>query len=80
MDGLRIYVERSLTETAGGVPVFYSRRAEGPFYRWCYEREPKQWRVARVHSSDFSAKSLSMSRWKTVPAALQSCLTDHYQE
>lgn len=80
VNGLRIYINGGARETADCDRVFYSRRADGPYYRWCYEERREQWCGARVHASDFSPKQLSMSNWKTVPTALQRSLIDHYQE
>ena len=80
MNGLRIYVNRKVTEISGHNRVFYSRRAMGPYYRWSYEETPKQWRVARMHSSDFSSTELSPSNWKTIPSLLQVTLKVHYDE
>src|SRR5260370_42529898 len=80
MSGLRIYVNRTLSEATGGDRVFYSRRSDGPYYRWRYEERLEQWRGARVHGSEFSPNELCMSNWKTVPSALQKRLIDHYQE
>ncbi len=80
VNGLRIYVSGRARETTGRDLVFYSRRADGPYYRWCYEERGEQWRGSRVHGSDFSPKQLSISNWKTVPSALQKSLIDHYQE
>jgi hypothetical protein len=80
VNGLRIYINDRALEIASGDRVFYSRRADGPFYRWRYEETLAQWRSARVHASDFSSKTLSMSNWKAVPSALQTRLIEHYQE
>ncbi|SRR5713226_2101704 len=80
VNGLRIYIDRTESETTGGDPTFYSRRSDGPYYRWHYEQKLEQWCVARMHLSDFSPNELSMSNWKTVPYELQKNLIDHYQE
>lgn len=80
VNGLRIYINGGTRETADRDCVFYSRRADGPYYLWRYEETLAQWRGARVHAPDFSPKQLSMSNWKTVPSALQRSLADHYQE
>jgi hypothetical protein len=80
VNGLRIYINDRALEAASGDLVFYSRRADGPYYRWRYEKGLEQWRGARMHAADFSPRELSMSNWKTVPSALQSRLVDHYQE
>jgi hypothetical protein len=80
MDGLKIFVDQGLSEPEQGFQVFYSRRADGPYYRWAYEEAPKRWRVSRVLSSDFSPKNLALSPWKSVPAPLQKKVIDHYQD
>jgi len=80
MNGLRVYINTETTETRGGYGVFYSRRENGPYYRWFYEEQVSQWRVARVHSSGFSPRVLCARSWKIVPAALQRSMVEHYQE
>jgi len=80
MNGLKIFVDESLSETEGGFQVFYSRRSDGPIYRWSYEHLPMQWRVSRVHASDFPSRNLCLSKWKRVPDLLQKTMTEHYQE
>ncbi len=67
-------------ETCGGFGVFYSRRENGPYYRWAYEETVSLWRVSRVSPSDFVPKALSNANWKGVPAALQKSMVEHYQE
>src|SRR5260370_34913300 len=80
VNGLRIYINDTALEATSCDRVFYSRRADGPYYRWRYEKRLEQWRGARVHASDFSSKELSMSNWKAVPSPLQSKLVHHSQE
>src|SRR5260370_34854115 len=80
VNGLRIYINESTPGATSGDRVFYSRRADGPYYRWRYEKQIEQWRGPPVHAADFSPRELSMSNSKTVPSALQSRLIDHYQE
>ena len=80
MNGLRIYVNQKVTEVSGCNRVFYSRRDTGPYYRWSYEDTLKQWQVARMHTSDFSSKELSMFNWKSIPSLLQVTLKVHYDE
>jgi hypothetical protein len=63
-----------------GSEVFYSRRADGPYYRWSYENTQQQWRCVRVHADELPYLSLSASRWKNVPRSLQRSLTEHYVE
>jgi hypothetical protein len=80
MNGLRVYINPQVKETCGGYGVFYSRRENGPYYRWAYEEKVSLWRVSRVSPSDFSPKTLSNANWKGVPAALQKSMVEHYQE
>ena len=80
MNGLRVYINPQVKETCGGFGVFYSRRENGPYYRWAFEETVKLWRVSRVSPSDFSPKTLSNANWKGVPAALQKSMVEHYQE
>jgi hypothetical protein len=79
VNGLRIFIDERTIQDAGA-HVFYSRRSEGPYYRWCYEQEPNKWRAARVHGNRFSTDTLCIWRWKDVPAALKTSLIDHYSE
>jgi len=80
MNGLRVYINPHVKETCGGFGVFYSRRENGPYYRWAYEETVSLWRVSRVSPSDFAPKALSNANWKGVPAALQKSMVEHYQE
>lgn len=77
MNGLRVYIKPSSVEVVGQ-KVFYSRRGNGPYYRWRYEETAKEWRVSRVISADFTSQSLAMATWKAVPIALQTRLGEHY--
>ena len=74
---LRIYIGQSAAETVNSGNEFYSRRSDGPCYRWWYEERTAHWRSARMHS-DFSYRELSVSDWKTVPSDLQRSLSEHY--
>jgi len=88
MSGLRIYINTpSLSQPsdidtgsenapAGG--VFYSRRGNGPIYRWLYEEKRSNWRALRMNTSDFDSHKLSNASWKTVPESLQAQLGAHY--
>ncbi len=63
-----------------GDGVFYSRRADGPYYCWRYEPECGRWTCSRVHLSDHTRRSLCLAVWKAVPDALQVRLGEHYLE
>ena len=88
MSGLRIYINTpSMAQTSDIdtddpktlLPrVFYSRRANGPIYRWLYEEKRAYWRALRMNTSEFDAHKLSNASWKTVPESLQAQLGAHY--
>jgi hypothetical protein len=80
MNGLRVYVNPVGTDTLNEHGVFYSRRADGPYYRWRYEEEFGRWRGSRVHLSDLTLRELCIASWKAVPRALQARLGEHYLE
>jgi hypothetical protein len=78
MNGLRIYVIADLASLVKDPDAFYSRRDNGPFYRWTLGRS--SWLAARVSSSTLSVKELTATSWKLVPAALQKSIVEHYQD
>jgi hypothetical protein len=80
MNGLRVYIKLNVADQAGGPRIFYSRRANGPYYCWLYEEKVGQWRGSRVIATDFTPQSLSTASWKAVPVALQTKLGEHYLE
>ncbi len=80
MNGLRVYIKPNGADPAVAQKVFYSRRGNGPYYRWLFEEKMGQWRVTRVIAADFTPQSLSMASWKAVPVALQTRLGEHYLE
>ncbi len=79
MNGLRIYINALRSETVSGDPVFYSRRADGPYYRWCYEEKLAKWHGSRVPGS-LPSRELCVATWKGVPAELKASLSEHYLE
>ena len=80
LNGLRIYVNRNAPEIEADCVEFYSRRSDGPYYRWRYETKIERWRSARMNLSDFSPGDLRAFNWKVVPSDLQRRLIEHYQE
>jgi hypothetical protein len=58
--------------------VFYSRRGNGPIYRWLYEKTLSHWRPLRMNTSDFNPHKLSNASWKSVPETLQAQIGAHY--
>lgn len=80
MNGLRVYFYTVGADMRKGQTVFYSRRADGPYYHWRYEEKLGQWCCARVRLPDPTLKALCIANWKTVPTALQARLSEHYLE
>ena len=78
MNGLRVYINQTGTDTLSEQRVFYSRREDGPYYRWRYEEQLRQWRVSRVSVSGSPLKTLCVASWQTVPTALRARLSEHY--
>jgi hypothetical protein len=79
VNGVRIYTVTTAIASSSN-PVFYSRRGDGPYYRWLFEETVGKWRAARVVDAAFIRQTLSLATWKTVPEALQTRLGEHYLE
>jgi hypothetical protein len=80
MIGLRVYTHETIAEPISGHLVFYSRREDGPYYRWVFDDALSEWRVGRVLNSGIAAKDLTLATWKKLPVALQRSMVEHYQE
>lgn len=80
MNGLRVYIDAIARNMGGGEPVFYSRRATGPYYRWSYEEKLGRWYGARVSTSDLTPSELRHASWKGLPTSLKKRLGEHYLE
>jgi hypothetical protein len=78
--GLRVYVSMAAVQSPGEPPVFYSRRENGPYYRWLYEKAPGRWRPFRFDVSELARGALCIAKWNAVPTALQTRLGEHYIE
>jgi len=88
MSGLRVYINSPVITEAASTTievaeapvnrVFYSRRGNGPIYRWLYEEKLAHWRALRMHTSDFDNHKLANASWKSVPETLQAQLVAHY--
>jgi hypothetical protein len=79
MNGLRLYTNVDVVQL-NSPGVYFSRRGNGPYYRWRYEAVVDQWNVSRVIAPDFSPHSLTVAAWKNVPRGLQARLAQHYME
>ncbi len=76
-NGIRVYTQL-VDKAASDVELFYSRRGNGPIYRWLYEEKAAHWRPLRMNTSDFNSHKLSNASWKSVPETLQAQLGRHY--
>lgn len=80
MRELRVYVDSSGADVEAAGLTFYSRRADGPVYRWLYEEGTRRWRFSRVHISKFELKVFCVADWHAVPPSLRARLGGHYLE
>src|SRR3954452_25336643 len=81
MKELHVYSNPSDINWRGEATVFYSRRADGPFYRWLHmSNEPERWTFSRVHLSRDNVSELCIAKWTTVPVTLRARLCEHYLE
>lgn len=78
MNGLRIYIGQKRPGQRSLDPVFYTRRAGGPYYRWRYEEFRGRWLGSRMHSFDFPITELISAPWNQLPTALKASLGEHY--
>jgi hypothetical protein len=78
MQGLRVYISATAgtTDAQSKPEVFYSRRGEGPYYRWHYAADAGRWRSSRLRL-DLVPDSLRTAQ-KAVPAELRIELLEHY--
>ena len=75
-----MFIVDSGHQPTGRVPVFYSRRYSGPYYRWSFEQRVQGWRSVRVQAEELPHLILSVSPWKDVPRSLRKSLAEHYVE
>ena len=80
MKGLRVFVNPAVSREPCEQGIFYSRRSDGPYYRWRYEAEPGRWRGSRVLPYEMPLKELCHASWKVVPTDLQASLAEYYIE
>jgi hypothetical protein len=80
MNGLRVYVNQTNKSTPCSHVVFYSRRADGPYYCWRYEEALGRWHFSRVRLPNVKLSVLCLTAWKAIPVTLQAELYEHYLE
>ncbi len=78
MNRLRIYINPEVSSLHSGPAVFFSRRADGPYYRWQYEEQLGDWHFSRMHMPDLTPSALRQAGWNTVPPSLKTRLGEHY--
>lgn len=79
MNGLRMYIVVP-SDAPEVQKIFFSRRGDGPYYRWSYQEDARKWTVSRVISHDAASEPLCLATWKTIPLTLQTRLGEHYAE
>jgi hypothetical protein len=78
MNGLRVFIHPASAGIYTDASTFYSRRGNGPIYRWLYEEKVGHWRSLRINSSELTSRDLCNANWKLVPEKLQAQLGAHY--
>lgn len=77
MRDLHVYFESA---DSGERAAFYSRRADGPYYRWSYAEGSGRWHYSRVNLDRPTLRELCVAQWNAVPATLRKRLGEHYLE
>ena len=80
MRDLHVYVTPVGPGARGEHAAFYTRRADGPFYRWRYVEGSGRWLYSRVSLSKLTLRVLCVARWEAVPTELRDRLGEHYLE
>jgi hypothetical protein len=80
MRDLHVYIDPVGPDGRSQHVVFYSRRADGPYYRWVYAEGAGRWLFSRVPLSRLRLRVLCVAPWNAVPAALRDRLGEHYLE
>ena len=81
MKELHVYSNPLDMDWRGEPTAFYSRRADGPYYRWLnLANEPERWTFSRVYLSRDAVSELCIAKWNTVPMTLRARLREHYLE
>ncbi len=80
LTGVRIFTLDSEDVRSDVSQIFFSRRSEGPYYRWSFAEDQQKWRSMRVPHDQLPHLPLNAWSWRNIPHALQRSLVDHYQE
>lgn len=80
MRDLRVYVDPAARGARDVLRAFYSRRGDGPYYRWLCAEGSGHWRYSRVSLDRLELSVLCVAPWDAVPATLRERLGEHYLE
>ncbi|MET0645435.1 MAG: hypothetical protein ABW208_02375 [Pyrinomonadaceae bacterium] len=80
MRDLHVYIVPVNSDARGECTAFYTRRGDGPYYRWLYVESSGRWRYSRVILDRPALRVLCVARWEAVPTALRDRLGEHYLE
>ena len=80
MRDLHVYVDSLSSGVSGEPAAFYSRRADGPYYRWLYAEGAGRWSPSRVSLDKPAQRVLCVARWEALPTELRKRLGEHYLE
>lgn len=80
MRDLHVYIDPLIPGARGGQTAFYTRRADGPYYRWLYAEGAGRWLYSRVSLDKPTQRELCVARWEAIPATLRKRLGEHYLE
>lgn len=72
MNGLRVYMHPASASIYTDATIFYSKRGNGPIYRWLYEERLGHWRSLRMNNSELTSRDLCNASWKSVPENFKS--------
>jgi hypothetical protein len=78
MRDLHVYVAPAGSEARGEFTAFYSRRSDGPYYRWFYAERSGRWHYSRVNLDRLTRRVLCVAPWDAVPTALRARIGEHY--
>lgn len=80
MRDLHVFVDPVGSEARGAQTAFYTRRADGPYYRWLDAEGVGRWCYSRVTLDRLTLRVLCVARWEAIPTALRKRLGEHYLE
>ncbi|MFN2533512.1 MAG: hypothetical protein ABR555_19700 [Pyrinomonadaceae bacterium] len=80
MKGLKLYTKLPVATAVPISSLFYSRRNQGPLYKWHYDHGLDGWRSRRLNDFEIELAQFCVASWQSIPESLQSKLREHYME